>query len=280
MTLGEMRSLLADEGIRLTRSLGQSFLHDANQLRRILALAALPPNAEVLEIGPGLGPLTEKLLATGARIRAVEKDRRLASLLQRRFSGADRLQLITADALEWLRLEAPDASNWHVVSNLPYSVGSAILVELANLPRPPMTLTVTLQAEVVERIRARHGTAAFGTLTLLLARAYRPVASFRIPATCFFPVPDVISGCVRLERRHRPLAGAEDLPAYRQIVRLAFAQRRKRLQKTLRGSWPEERLAKAWAQLGLHADVRAEAVPPEDFARLAGLLGHPSAVGR
>jgi 16S rRNA (adenine1518-N6/adenine1519-N6)-dimethyltransferase len=193
MTLTEMRTLLAAADLRLTRSLGQNFLHDGNQLRRIVALATLPPDAKVLEIGPGLGPLTEHLLDANAHVLAIEKDARLIPILEKRLGHRTGLELLHADALDWLTDPAGGAgrnwSEWHLVANLPYSVGSPILVELAHATHPPQTLVATLQSEVVDRIRARPRTSEFGVLSLLLGRVYQPGPAFRIPASCFFPPP-------------------------------------------------------------------------------------------
>lgn len=278
MTLSEMRALLAAEDLRLTRSLGQNFLHDGNQLRRIVALAGIQPGDRVLEIGPGLGPLTENLLAAGAKVLAVEKDARLIPLLRRRLGEAAALEILEADALRWLQdandpANAPrDWTDWHLVSNLPYSVGSPILVELAEAARPPKSMTVTLQSEVVERIRAVAGTSQFGVLTLLLARVFKVGPTFRIPATCFFPAPDVESSCVRLERRATPLVPDTAARAYVQIVKTAFSQRRKQLRKVLRSQWPEPVLTEAWTALALGPEVRPEVLTPEHFGLLAERL--------
>jgi len=277
MTLGEMKSLLAQENLRLTRSLGQNFLHDGNQIRRIVDQANLQPGDPVLEIGPGLGPLTDALLAAKARVLAIEKDARLIPILQRRLAHLPHLELVHADALDWLRTNPRDWSDWKLVANLPYSVGSPILVDLAQSPHPPQSLVATLQAEVVDRIRARPGTAEYGVLTLLLAETYSPVTAFRIPAGCFFPPPDVTSACVRLDRRATPLISPDHAPAFRSLVKLAFAQRRKQLRPVLRAAFPENRLEEAWNRLGLARDVRAETLPPETFARLAEALTPPDA---
>lgn len=273
MTLGEMRALLAAEGIRLTRSLGQNFLHDGNQLRRIVTLAEVTPDDAILEIGPGLGPLTAQLLDTGARVVAVEKDARLVPLLQRTLGANPRFQLVQADALQWLESQPSFPGPWKLVSNLPYSVGSRLLVDLANLTCPPATMTVTLQAEVVDRIRARPGTEPYGLLTALLQRTYLPGPSFRIPASCFFPAPDVASACIRLERRPEPLATGTAATTYDAILKLAFTQRRKQLAKVLRAAWPAESVDAAFAALQLAPDTRAETLSPAVFAQLARLLG-------
>ncbi len=272
MTLGEMRSLISSEGLHLTKSLGQNFLHDGNQLRRIVALSSVAAGDTVLEIGPGLGPLTEELLARGASVLAIEKDERLATILRRRLSQATALEILHADALDWLRTTSALPAQVRLVANLPYSVGSALLVELGSRADAPRTMTATLQAEVVERIRACEGTEAYGLLTLLLGRVYQVEGAFRIPASCFFPPPNVQSACVHLVRRNAPLLSGTEAETFVRLVKLAFSQRRKQLRKTLRGTWTEDALAGAWHSLSLRNDVRAEALPLEVLCHLATLL--------
>lgn len=272
MQLSAMRELLAAEGVRLTRSLGQNFLHDANQLRRIVAAAELPADARVLEIGPGLGPLTELLLAAGARVLALEADARMVRLLARRLGRPAGLELVHADALGWLRENPRDWRGWRVVSNLPYSVGSPLVVELARAPEPPDRLVVTLQREVVDRLRAGAGTPDYGLLTLLVQAVYAPGAWFKIPATCFFPAPDVESACVTLDRRMPPPLRWDELRAFDRLLKLAFGQRRKMLGKLLRAVWSEAEVAAGCAAAGIAPTLRAEAVPLGPFIRLLRAL--------
>ena len=136
-----MRQVLAARDIQLTKSLGQNFLHDANQLRRIVAAADLEKTDRVLEIGPGLGPLTEMLVEQVGEVLAIEKDARLVEVLKQRFQtetgGTPVLRLLHDDALDYLKREARDWSEWKLVANLPYSVASPILVELALAGRGP-----------------------------------------------------------------------------------------------------------------------------------------------
>ena len=181
-------------------------------------------------------------------------------------------EVIHADALDWLETSPRDWSAWKLVANLPYSVGSPILVELAQAPSPPRTLVATLQAEVVDRLRARPATPEYGLLTVLLAERYLPGPSFRIPASCFFPAPDVASACLRLDRRPEPLVPPERAPAFRNLAKGAFAHRRKQLRSVLRASVPAERLDAAWTSLQLPPDVRAETLSPEVLAALAQTL--------
>ena len=272
MTLSQMKQILAERELRLTKSLGQNFLHDGNQLRRIVAAADLKASDQVLEIGPGLGPLTELLLARAGAVRAIEKDKRLVEFLEQHFAGADRLTLHHADALEFLRQEPRDWSDWKLVANLPYSVASPILVELARADGCPERLVVTLQREVAGRLVAKAGNKDYGLLTLLIQLRYEPQGSFRIPAGCFFPPPVVDSACVTLIRRRGPVLRREDGAAFEKIVRRAFSQRRKMVFKLLKDDWPEDRLAQAFSAMSLPPAVRAEKISLEEFTRLTRLL--------
>jgi len=272
-----MKSLLTERGIRLTRSLGQSFLHDVNQLRRIVEAAELRPGDKVLEIGPGLGPLTELLLESAGEVLAIEKDARLASVLRQRFGcsspGRALFHLEVEDALAYLERESRDWTDWKLVSNLPYSVASLILVELAQSQRPPERLVATVQLEVAERILAAPAAPDYGVLTLLLQLNFEPRGWFKIPAGCFFPSPEVDSACVRLQRRtERPLAIASE-QVFARIVKRSFSQRRKMMFKLLKTYWQEPSLAAAFEACAIPTDARAETVSREQFIRLAQLLG-------
>lgn len=274
MKLSEMRTVLAQRGIRLTRSLGQNFLHDVHQLRRIVAAAELSPDDPVLEIGPGLGPLTALLLARAGRVLAIEKDARLVAWLRERFPAAahPNLELVRADALEWLRTEPRDWRGWKVVSNLPYSVASPLLVELAQTPQRPQRLVVTLQREVALRLMAGPRQPEYGRLSLLVQLDYQPRRWFPIPRRCFFPVPEVDSACVVLERRASPLLDEPGRRTFHRLLEQSFAQRRKMMFKLLKTHWPEADLKAAFERLGLSFQCRAEEVGLEAFVQLATLL--------
>lgn len=296
MKLSEMREVLAARGIRLTKSLGQNFLHDGNQLRRIIAAAELTKRGKVLEIGPGLGQLTELLLEKAGKVLAIERDKRLVEVLRERLRAPGnaggprsvaalgtaalteqrppRLELIHGDALDFLRRGRRDWSEWKLVANLPYSVASPILVELAQNERGPQRMVVTLQLEVARRLMAGPGDKDYGVLTLLVQLDYEPQGIFKIPASCFFPEPDVGSACVCLVRRAKPLLPESQRPAFVKIVKRAFSQRRKMTAKLLREDWPAEKLERAFAQLQISPQVRAEAVSLEEFVSLTNLLFH------
>ena len=276
MTLNEMREILESSELRLTKSLGQNFLHDANQLRRIVESGELDASDSVLEIGPGLGPLTELLLAECGNVLAIEKDGRLVEILKRRFEGVSHLELLHADALDYLKKgKDHDWRDWKLVANLPYSVGSPILVELALNPRRPARMVATLQLEVVQRIRATPGQKEYGLLSLLLQLGYVPAGSFKVPAACFFPRPDVASACVTLIRRPVPLLLPEKISDFTRLVKVGFSQRRKVMLKLLRSLWSEDRLGVAYETAGIQPQARAETVTLEQFVQLTEILGKP-----
>ena len=272
MKLTEMREILSARGIQLTKSLGQNFLHDANQLARIAALGGLSSSDKVLEIGPGLGPLTELLLASGAKVFAIEKDRRFIDILRERFANFQNFELLQDDALAYLKEKDRDWSDWKLVSNLPYSVASPILVELALGSQPPERLVATLQFEVVQRIAAQADEEHYGLLSLYLQLRYEPLEWFKIPAGCFFPAPDVDSATILLRRRADPMLPAEQVRVFQRIVKLAFSERRKMMAKLLKRQWPGERIVPALDQLGISTQARAQTVSLEQFVALTKLL--------
>ena len=280
-----MRELLTTRGIQLTKSLGQNFLHDGNQLRRIVDAAELNKTDKVLEIGPGLGPLTELLLQNAGEVLAIEKDARLVDFLRERFNVAPAsrlhgleknlkagetpaLHLLHDDALEFLKRESRDWHDWKLVANLPFSVASTIFVELAKSPKRPERMVATLQLEVAHRLMAKAGDDDYGVLTLLLQLDYELREWFKIPAACFFPAPDVDSACVVLIRRAQPLLPENQRANFVKIVKRAFSQRRKMMLKLLKQDWPEQKLKQVFQQLCLSPQERAEKLSLEQFVAL------------
>jgi 16S rRNA (adenine1518-N6/adenine1519-N6)-dimethyltransferase len=292
VTLTEMRSLLAKRDIQLTRSLGQNFLHDGNQLRRIVDAAEIRPADKILEIGPGLGPLTELLLEKAGEVLAIEMDARLVEFLCERFGTEQRnpdlladslagqpekpaepekgaaFHLLHDDALAFLKREPRDWSDWKLVANLPYSVASPILVELAAGPRAPKMIVATLQLEVAKRLMAQADDDDYGILTLLVQLDFEPRGSFKIPPECFFPSPDVDSACVVLERRATPLLPENLRATFVKIVKRGFSQRRKMMLKLLKQDWAADKLAAAFAELNISPMERAEKLSLEQFVEL------------
>jgi len=231
-----------------------------------------------------LGPLTELLLQHSAEVLAIEKDARLFEVLKARFApqlspanaagpaGGTRLNLLHEDAVDFLRREPRDWTDWKLVANLPYSVASTILVELAKGARGPKRIAATLQLEVAHRLMANAGEQDYGILTLLIQLHYEPRSWFKIPASCFFPEPDIDSACICLARRPNPLLAPELTPIFNRVVKRSLSQRRKGMLKLLKADWPANALHALFEQLGLSAQTRAEAVPLAQFVALAGAL--------
>ncbi len=268
MTLSEIRNILNDEDIMLTKSLGQTFMHDQNQLRKIVALAKLAPDDSVIEIGPGLGPLTGLLLEAVGHVTAIETDRRLIKLLEKQFAKRDNLTLQHADAMKIVRKTEFDWSGHKLVANLPYSIASPLLIDLAESPGRPRAMIVTLQLEVVQRMLAKPGTKEYGVLALLIGLHYAAGEWFTIPRGSFYPEPNVDSGCIELLRRETPLLPPELCPIFKKIVKRVFAERRKKMMKLLKRDWPEAAVVEAFDALGLDEKIRAERVTLEQFTEL------------
>jgi len=279
MKLTDIKQILSERDLQLTKSLGQNFLHDQNQIRRIVDAAAITAGEKVLEIGPGLGPLTEFLLAPAGEVLAIEKDERLVAFLKGKFATEPKLTLLHDDALFYVKKHR-DWKNWIVASNLPYSVASPILVELAEADEPPKRIAVTLQMEVAKRLAAQTDDDDYGLLTLLVLLRYEAQGLFKIPSSCFFPEPDVDSACITLVRRPNRLLPVELERPFKQIVKCAFSQRRKMMMKLLKQFWPVEKLNSAFETLQISPQIRAEKVSLEQFIRLTNLLGAAVVQGR
>ena len=272
MNRNEMRSTLDEESVRLSKALGQNLLHDQNVLRRIAKSADLQPADQALEIGPGLGALTEHLLPAVDQLTAIEKDKRLHAHLRERFADDDKLRLIHADALKYFQNQEIDWSGWKLVSNLPYNVASPLLVDLAAMPRGPERLVVTVQWEVGQRLAAQHATREYSKLTLLVGCRYIVNDMFKISPHCFFPEPRVDSACLTLDRRPEPLYPEALHKPFTTVVKRAFSQRRKMMRKNLKGGWPEDQLDAAMTAAGLDSKIRAEKVTLEQFVTLTQKL--------
>ena len=267
----EVRALADGLGMRPTKRLGQNFVHDANTVRRIVRAAELAPDDVVLEVGPGLGSLTLGLLEAVAAVCAVEIDPVLAGRLpatvaERAPALADRLDVVTADALRVRAADLPAAPT-ALVANLPYNVGVPVVLHLlAELPSLRRGL-VMVQAEVAERLAAAPGSKAYGVPSTKLAWFAAARRAGPVPRAVFWPVPNVDSGLLGFTR-HDPPAG--DRAEVFALVDAAFAQRRKVLRSALAG-WAGSPAAaeEALRAAGIDPTARAERLAIADFARLA-----------
>jgi 16S rRNA (adenine1518-N6/adenine1519-N6)-dimethyltransferase len=265
--------------LRLRRRDGQNFLVEPSVADAIVADAGVGPGDAVVEIGPGAGALTVPLLGRAGRVTAVELDRGLADLLCEHLGADPRLRLVHGDALDGpdgLHPEILDAiaaarrdgfARVLVVANLPYSVGTEVVIRLLSLDRPPDALTVMLQAEVVARMTAAPGADAYGPLAVLVALTARTKVLRRVGPVAFFPRPDVESVVLRIEPDAARRA-AGDVRGASALARKAFLQRRKTLAKALAGAADRAAIERA----GLDPSARPETVPPDGWLRLAAAL--------
>jgi 16S rRNA (adenine1518-N6/adenine1519-N6)-dimethyltransferase len=268
-----LREVIAQHGLAAKKALGQNFLLDLNLTAKIARVPGDLSQASVLEVGPGPGGLTRALLAAGARrVLAVEKDARcLPALAEIAAHWPGRLEVVEGDALEGdaaARLEPPV----HVVANLPYNIGTELLVRWLTPPVwPPAwaSLTLMFQREVADRITAAPGSKAYGRLAVLAQWRTTARIAMTLPPEAFTPPPKVSSAVVHLRPLPAPRFPA-DPALLSEVVARAFGQRRKMLRASLRGLVPD--VEALLAEAGIAPTERAEQVPIEGFAALARAL--------
>jgi 16S rRNA (adenine1518-N6/adenine1519-N6)-dimethyltransferase len=265
------KQILRAHGLRPKKSWGQNFLSDALLLAELASASGAGPGDVVVELGAGLGHLTEALLQTGARVVAVERDRDLAASLRVSLVNAPRLTVLEANAatlsLATLQLEGTPI----VIGNLPYHLSSVILFHFLGQRRALRRMVFTLQEEFAARLLAGAGNRTYGVLSVLAQASARVERLFTLPAAAFHPQPKVASAAVLIEPLAVPRASLADDPRFARVVRASFAQRRKTLANSLRGAGFPEPLA-ALERLGIDPRRRAETLSVEDFDRLASTL--------
>jgi len=269
----QVQVLLRRLQVEPSNSLGQNFLIDVHIRDIILEESGVGAGDVVLEIGPGLGVLTEVLARRAGTLIAVEKDRRLAAYLQEEFAGREGMRILQADAVE---LDPGMLAGWgvtKVVSNLPYSVGSRILMELFALPRPPERITVTVQKEVGDRLAAGPGQEARGLLGVWAQQAYHVEIRKIISPTCFWPPPQIRSAVVRLDRlQDREEKGRMD---FFRLTKDVFGFRRKQMGTILKRLLPAadpEAIAGALRAAGIDPRTRPEILTVDEWRILANEL--------
>ncbi len=231
--ISEVRSLVDSLDLYPNRALGQNFLVDGNILDILLDAAAVEPHETVLEIGPGLGVVTEKLLAQARRLVAVEKDRRLYAYLLERFADCDTLELIEGDVLAIGISKLLAAGVDKVVSNLPYSPGSRILLDLVRDSNAPREIVVTVQLEVAQRVVAAPGNKTYGLMGVWCQLHCEAELVKVISPNCFWPRPDIKSAIVKLRRKAELPLDLSHLELFYDLTRYAFQHRRKQLASSL-----------------------------------------------
>ncbi|SHI55328.1 16S rRNA (adenine(1518)-N(6)/adenine(1519)-N(6))-dimethyltransferase RsmA [Thermoclostridium caenicola] len=270
--------ILKKYGLRLTKTLGQNFLTDANIIRKIVETAEVNENDFVLEIGPGIGALTARLAEKAGKVVAVEIDRHLMEPLAETLGGFGNVQVINADIMETdlTALTAGWDGPLKVVSNLPYYITTPIIMNLLESDIPWELLVFMVQKEVVARMVAMPGTKDYSALSVAVRYYSEPRLAFHVSRNCFIPKPEVDSAVVKLKKRSQDLAEDVDREFLFRVVRASFGQRRKTLLNAL-GNQPwldggKERLREVLQEMGLSGDIRAEALSVEQFVHLARQL--------
>ncbi len=270
--LPPLRDVIARHGLSASKALGQNFLLDEQLLDRIAALPGDLADKAVLEVGPGPGGLTRALLRAGARVTAIEMDRRCLPALEElgeAFPG--RLSVIEGDAMKIDHGELMNGEPFHILSNLPYNVGTALFVKwLSGEKWPPQwqSLTLMFQREVAERIVAKANSGAYGRLAVLAQWRAEAKLAMKVHRSAFTPPPKVMSAIVHVEPTEAPEAVSSRM--LERLTEAAFGQRRKMLRQSLKGV---PGALDALAEVGIEETRRAETVSVAEFTALARALG-------
>lgn len=273
----EIQALLSRHGFHFSKALGQNFLIDGSVPLRIAEGCGADEDCGVLEIGPGIGPLTRQLAQRAAKVVSVELDRRLYPVLAETMGEFDNFTLVEGDIM---KCDLAALVDEHfaglrpiLCANLPYNITTPLLTKVVESGLFE-SVTVLIQKEVAQRICAKPGTADYGAFSLLMQYYTEPEILFTVPNTCFLPPPKVTSAVIHCPVRKTPPVEVQSEASLWRAVKAGFAQRRKTLVNSLQSGYPlpKDALAAAIAECGLPADVRGEKLSLADYARLADAL--------
>ena len=262
------------------KKFGQNFLIDTHVLDKIIRAAEITKEDMVLEIGPGIGTMTQYLAEAAGKVIAVEIDRNLIPILSETLSMYDNVRIINEDVLKLdirkLAEEENQGRPIKVVANLPYYITTPIIMGLFEGQVPVESITVMVQKEVADRMQTGPGSKDYGALSLAVQYYAKPYIVANVPPNCFMPRPKVGSAVIRLTRHDTPPVQVKDEGLMFEIIRASFNQRRKTLANGLntssRLSYPQEVIAEAVEKLGKGPSIRGEALTLEEFARLSDIL--------
>ncbi len=273
--------VIQKHGFAFQKKFGQNFLIDSHVLDKIIAAAGVTADDMVLEIGPGIGTMTQYLAERARQVTAVEIDTNLIPILKETLSDYDNVTVINEDILKVdikkLAEEYNAGKPIKVVANLPYYITTPIIMGLFESGVPIDNITVMVQKEVADRMQVGPGSKDYGALSLAVQYYAEPYIVANVPPNCFIPRPNVGSAVIRLTRHQTPPVEVKDRELMFKLIRASFNQRRKTLLNGLNNSpelsFGKEQIAAAIEQLGVPAAVRGEALTLEQFARLSDLLG-------
>ncbi|MDA3798954.1 MAG: 16S rRNA (adenine(1518)-N(6)/adenine(1519)-N(6))-dimethyltransferase RsmA [Kiritimatiellae bacterium] len=259
----DIRDILNNYGLHPNKRLGQNFLVDKNIINIIVDAIEITPDDVILEVGPGLGALTDQIVKHAKYVKAVEKDHGFIPHLTDYFKDNDNFEIINSDILDIpVSQILNDVTKF--VSNLPYSCGTRILVDFILANKAPKHIVVMVQLEVAERIIAKENTSNFGLLSLLAGVKYDSEIVKIVSPNCFWPRPDVRSAVVKLVKRETPLLTQNEIKTFRKLTKTAFSQRRKKVSNSLRKILENEVLEKA----GINPGQRPEEVNLDQWVAL------------
>jgi len=276
------KAVLERHGFTFKKSFGQNFLTDTNILQKIVDTAEIDDQVNVIEIGPGIGALTEFLAERAAQVMAFEIDHRLVPILADTLRDFDNVTVVNEDILKVdlaqhiQNFKNPDLPI-KVVANLPYYITTPILMHLIESGIPFSEFVVMMQREVADRISAQPNTKAYGSLSIAVQYYMTAKVAFIVPRTVFVPAPNVDSAILKMVRRPEPAVAVEDEKFFFKVSKASFIHRRKTLWNNLTGYFGKtdeikDKLTKALDQAGLSPSVRGEALGLEEFASLADAL--------
>ena len=255
--------------LRADKKLGQNFLIDETVVHQIVAAAELSEADTVLEVGPGIGTLTQGLAESKARVVAVELDTRLLPVLATTLNGYDNVRVVHGDILKVNIMEEVGAPSFKVCANLPYYITTPIIFALLEKRLPMERLVAMVQKEVAERMAAQPGGKEYGALSVAIQYYTEPKIAFIVPPTSFIPAPAVDSAVIVCKRREKPPVEVCDEGLFFRVVKAAFSLRRKMLSNSLKNMGIKSEQVAKWLELaGVDGKRRAETLSLEDFAKL------------
>ena len=272
--------IIKENNFAFQKKYGQNFLIDGRVLEKIVDAAQVSSEDFIIEIGPGIGTLTQALCERGAKVLAIEIDKKLIPILEDNLKGYENIEIINDDVmkLDLNRLieEKNENRPVKIVANLPYYITTPIIMSLFEKNVPMISATLMVQKEVAQRMQAGPGSKAYGALSLSVQYYSVPEITANVPQNCFIPRPNVDSAIIRLNRRNEPPVRTNDEKLLFAVIRAAFCQRRKTLQNALSNSAElsvsKEAAANAIEKAQLPPLVRGEALRLEEFAALANIL--------
>lgn len=257
-------------GLRMSKKLGQNFLIDASIVQGIVDAAEIQPGERVLEIGPGIGTLTQGLAEAGAEVTAVELDKKLPAVLAETLKAYDNVTIVPGDILKVNIPEIMGEGPFKVAANLPYYITTPILMALLERHLPITRMVTMVQKEVAERMIAKPGSRTYGALSVAVQYYTEPEIVLDVPPRSFVPAPEVDSVVIACKVRETPAVDVMDEKMFFRVVKAAFGQRRKTLSNALKGGGlPKEQVRDAMEAAGIDPTRRGETLSLDEFAKLA-----------